>query len=83
MRWIKYCVTTQNVVIELCEENSLARQLRDFSMSPKAPALLIQHLPEQHRVSNGSEDGGNRSKQWALRYGINYQQNKQIKLNSE
>lgn len=44
MRWRKYYATTHNLVIELFEENTLARQLRDFSMSPKAPALLNQYV---------------------------------------
>lgn len=40
-------------------------------------------LPEQYTVSSGLENGRNRSKHWALSYGINYQQKKQTKLNSE
>lgn len=79
MRWRKYYVITQNLVIDLCKEHSLDRHLRDFSMPPKALALQIQNntVFQSNTVSNGQEDGGNRSEQWALRYGINYQQNKQ------
>lgn len=42
--WRKYYVVTPNLVTEVYEQDTLARQLKSFLVPPKAPACLIQCL---------------------------------------